>query len=155
MFLLLNQMAKLMTFYNERPSICSSPEPMAHYWWAYRIGRPPSPVHRPLSLNIFSETTGADWSLISYGVSMGWGNESLFNQSWSHDKDGYRAYNINGKNLKKSSSLEPKGRWPRNLVCGIGCSSTTKFVQWWPWVDLDLFYGKVKFGPLCFCMGKW
>ena len=23
-----------------------------------------------------------------------------------------------------------------------------------PWVDLDLFYGKVKFGPLCFCMGK-
>ena len=22
------------------------------------------------------------------------------------------------------------------------------------WVDLDLFYGKVKFGPLCFCMGK-
>ena len=24
----------------------------------------------------------------------------------------------------------------------------------WPWVDLDLFYRKVKFGPLCFCMGK-
>ena len=23
-----------------------------------------------------------------------------------------------------------------------------------PWIDLDLFYGKVKFGPLCFCMGK-
>ena len=20
--------------------------------------------------------------------------------------------------------------------------------------DLDIFYGKVKFGPLCFCMGK-
>ena len=26
--------------------------------------------------------------------------------------------------------------------------------KWWPWVDLDLFYGKVKFGPLCFWMGK-
>ena len=26
--------------------------------------------------------------------------------------------------------------------------------KWWPCVDLDLFYGKVKFGPLCFCMGK-
>ena len=25
--------------------------------------------------------------------------------------------------------------------------------KWWPWVDLDLFYGKVKFGPLCFCNG--
>ena len=23
------------------------------------------------------------------------------------------------------------------------------------WVDLDLFYGKVKFGPLCFCMGHF
>ena len=23
-----------------------------------------------------------------------------------------------------------------------------------PWVDTDLFYCKVKFGPLCFCMGK-
>ena len=35
---------------------------------------------------------------------------------------------IYGKNLKKSSSLEPHGRWPGNLVCSIGCSSTTKFV---------------------------
>ena len=26
--------------------------------------------------------------------------------------------------------------------------------KWWPWFDVDLFYGKVKFGPLCFCMGK-
>ena len=27
-------------------------------------------------------------------------------------------------------------------------------LNWCPWVDLDLFYGKVKFGPLRFCMGK-
>ena len=26
--------------------------------------------------------------------------------------------------------------------------------KWWPWIDLDLFYDKVKFGPLCFYMGK-
>ena len=25
---------------------------------------------------------------------------------------------------------------------------------WWPWVDLDLFYGKVRFGPLGFWMKK-
>ena len=25
--------------------------------------------------------------------------------------------------------------------------------KWWPWVDFDLFYGKVKFGPFYFCMG--
>ena len=27
-------------------------------------------------------------------------------------------------------------------------------IQYCTWVDLGLFYGKVKFGPLCFCMGK-
>ena len=38
--------------------IFSSPEPKAH-WCAYRIGRPPSSVRCPHSLNIFSsETTG-------------------------------------------------------------------------------------------------
>ena len=58
------------------------------------------------------------------------------------------------KNLKKSSSLEPHGRWPGNLVCSIGCSSTTMFVQiitiGWPWHilwrgqiwSLMLLYGK-------------
>ena len=44
---------------------------------------------------------------------------------------------IYGKNLKKSSSPEPKSQWPWNLVCSIRCSSTTKFVQMmtlgWPW----------------------
>ena len=61
---------------------------------------------------------------------------------------------IYGKNLKKSSSLEPHGRWPGNLVCSIGCTSTTMFVQiitiGWPWHilwqgqiwSLMLSYGK-------------
>ena len=44
---------------------------------------------------------------------------------------------IYGKNLKKSSSLEPKGQWPWILVCIIWCLSTTKFAQLmtlgWPW----------------------
>ena len=26
--------------------------------------------------------------------------------------------------------------------------------KWWPWVDLDLFYSKVKFGNLGFSIGK-
>ena len=44
---------------------------------------------------------------------------------------------IYGKNLKKSSSPEPKGWWPWNMICSIRCSSTTKFIQMmtlsWPW----------------------
>ena len=27
-------------------------------------------------------------------------------------------------------------------------------MTWWPWSDLELFYGKVKFGNLCFSKGK-
>ena len=44
---------------------------------------------------------------------------------------------IYGKKKKKSSSPEPKGTRPWKLVCNIGCSSTTKFIQMmtmsWPW----------------------
>ena len=58
------------------------------------------------------------------------------------------------KTLKKSSSPEPKCRWPWKLVCSIGCSSTTQFIQMmtlsWPWPvlrqgqiwSLMLLYGK-------------
>ena len=45
-----------------------------------------------------------------------------------------------GKSLQKSSSPELKGLWPWKLVCSIGCSSTTNFVQMmtlgWPWPSL-------------------
>ena len=50
------------------------------------------------------------------------------------------AMSMDSKNLQKSSP-EPKGRWPWYLVCSIGCSSTTKFVQMmtlgWPWPILQ------------------
>ena len=56
---------------------------------------------------------------------------------------------IYGKNLKKLSSSEPKGRWHWKLVCNIGCSSTTKSVQkmtlGWPWsilVPYTFVWGK-------------
>ena len=58
------------------------------------------------------------------------------------------------KTFKKSSSPEPEVLWSWNLVCSIGDSSSTKFYKWWPWVDLDLFYGKVKLGHLYVWMGK-
>ena len=58
---------------------------------------------------------------------------------------------ICGKNLKKSN-------WKANdLKCWYVASGTQvlpNLFKWWPWIDLDLFYGKVKFVPLCFCMGK-
>ena len=56
---------------------------------------------------------------------------------------------IYGKNLLKSSSLEPKGQW--NVVCSIEYSSTTKFVQVMPilrqgqiWSPMLLYAKKLK-----------
>ena len=56
---------------------------------------------------------------------------------------------IYGKNLKKSSSPEPIDRWPWNLVCSIVYASTTTVG-----IDLDLFYTKVNFGHIGFCIHK-
>ena len=40
-----------------------------------------------------------------------------------------------------------KSQWPWILVLA-------SLFKWWPWVHIDLFYGKVRFGPLCFCVEK-
>ena len=59
------------------------------------------------------------------------------------------------KTLQKSPSPEPMDRFPRNLVCSIwDPPAHHSFFKWWPWVDLEIFYGKVKFGNLGFFIGK-
>ena len=64
------------------------------------------------------------------------------------------------KTLQKSSSLGGGGgggvgadfheAW--HVVSGPPAHHS--LFKWWPWVDLDLFYGKVKFGNLGFSIGK-
>ena len=84
---------------------------------------------------------------------MGWGNESLFKQSWSHDQDGRHAH-IWKKPLKNILLLNQKAddlklgiqHWV--FKCYQVCSNDD------PTFERELFYGKVKFGHLCFCMGK-
>ena len=61
---------------------------------------------------------------------------------------------IYGKNHKNPSSQEPKGWWPWNLVCSIGCSSTTKFVQMMTWVDHDIFTARSNLVPYAFVWEK-
>ena len=36
----------------------------------------------------------------------------------------------------------------------LGTQAHSNLFKWCPWVGLDLFYAQVKFGHLCFCMGK-
>ena len=92
-------------------------------WWAYRIGRLLSSVCVYV-VNIFKHLLlrnhWTDWSQISYGASLGLGNEKFVPGPGHMNK--MAAMPIYGKTLKKSSFLEPKGRWPWNLVCSIGCS---------------------------------
>ena len=122
-------------------------------WWAYRIGRPPSSivVHRPHSLNIFSsETTGPIKVKFHMELLQDRGTKVCSNGPDHMTK--MAAMPVYGKNLKKSSSLEPKGL--KTCYTSLSARVLPSFLKWWPWVDLDLFYGKVKYGPLCFCMGK-
>ena len=82
---------------------------------------------------------------------MGWGNESLFKWSWSHDQDGRLP--MYGKNLKKSS---PETEMPMTLKLGMQ-HRMLEYYQVFSNDDPGLtltFYSKVRFDPLCFCMGK-
>ena len=56
---------------------------------------------------------------------------------------------IYGKNLENLLLMNHKAD---DLECWYTASGTQvlpSLFKWWPWVDTDLFYGKVKFGPVC------
>ena len=59
-------------------------------------------------------------------------------------------YGKNFKNLLQNQKSYDLETWH----VALGTQALQSLYKWWPWVDLDLFYGKVKFGPLCFYMGK-
>ena len=78
--------------------------------------------------NVFSsEITGPIEAKISCGASLGRGNEFVQTVLVTWPRWPPCPYMV--KTLKKSSSPEPKCRWPWILVCSIGCSSTTKIIQ--------------------------
>ena len=121
-------------------SFFSSPEPKAH-WWANSIPVTPASVVRPSVVRQHFQTSSPLkllGQLNSYFICrllrMG---ERKFVQmalvTWPRWPP--RPYMV--KPLKKSSSPEPEGRWPWDLVCSIGVVGPTKFVQMmilgWPW----------------------
>ena len=81
--------------------------------------------------NIFSEATGPIEA--KFHVELLWDGEKKVCSNGPGYMTKMAAMPIYGENLKK----EPKGRWPWNLVCSIGCSSISKFIQMmtlgWPW----------------------
>ena len=138
--------------------VFSSPEPKAH-WWAYSIGRYPSSVLCRTSFvvrlstfsNIFSsEATGPIEAKLY--VEVLWVGETKVPSNGYGHMTKMAAMPIYGKNLKNIFFSRTKR--PLTLNLGIQHCVLKYYQIWWSWVDLDLFYGKVKFGPLCFCMGK-
>ena len=54
------------------------------------------------------------------------------------------------KNLLRNQTVDDFESW----YAASDAQVLSSLFKWWPWVDLDLFYGNVKFSPLCFIMGK-
>ena len=142
---------------NQISCVISSPEPKAQ-WWAYRIGKPFSSlgvrvVCMSTFSNIFSEHR-TDWSQPNFMWSLLGTGEQKFVQTVQVTWPRWLPCPYLVKTLKnlllrnqKADDLEP---W----YAALGAQVLTNLFKLWIWVDLDLFYGKVKFGPLCFCMGK-
>ena len=131
----------------------SSPEPKAH-WWAYKFGRPPSSVirRRPHSLNIFSETA---WPIkVKFDMEPPRDGETKVCSNNPGHMTKMAAMPIYGKNLKNLLLRNQRADDLETWYAALGAQVLRSLFKWWPWVDLDLFYGKVKFAPLCFCMGK-
>ena len=61
---------------------------------------------------------------------------------------------IYAKNLKNLLLWNQKANDLETWYAASGARVLSSLLKWWPWVDLDLFYGKVKFGSLCFHMVK-
>ena len=109
------------------------------YPWSGIRSRPS--IHNFKLLHLWNRLTNQ--SQISCGASLWRGNESFYKWSRSHDQDGRHA----SKNLllqnRKSYDLET---WQ----AASGTQVLQSLYKLWIWVDIDLFYGKVKFGNLGF-----
>ena len=108
--------------------VISSPEPKAYRMVMLR--RPSVVVVcRPSTISkiFFSET--ARPMKAKFCVEHPWvGGTKVCSRDLDHMTE-MAAAPIYGKNTQKSSSPEPAGRFPRNLVCSIGDSSPSSFAQ--------------------------
>ena len=120
--------------------------------------RPSSVVRRrPSVVNNFKRlllrNCWADQSQILCGASLGRGNEILFAESGSHDQDGRHAH-IWSKPFKNLLLQNRRADFHETWYLASGTPAHHSLFKRWPWSDLDLFYGKVKFGNLGFSIGK-
>ena len=119
------------------------------YPWS---GVRPSVVHNFKHLLLLNPL--AYQSQILCGASLGRGNETLFDMhAGSHDQDGRHAH-IWWKPFKNHLLRNRRTDFHETWYVALVTPAHHSLYKWWPWVDLDLFYGKVKFGNLGFSIGK-
>ena len=58
------------------------------------------------------------------------------------------------KTLKNLLLQNQRADFHETWYVASGTPAHYSLYKWWPWSDLDLFYGKVKFGNLGFSIGK-
>ena len=93
--------------------------------------------------NIFSsETTGAIEA--KFHMEPPWDRETKVGSNGPGHMTKMAAMPIYGKTLKIFFSGTK-----RPMTLKLGLPNTTNFFKWWPLINLGLFYGKVKFGPVC------
>ena len=81
--------------------------------------------------------------------------------------DGWTKVCSNGPDHMTQMAVMPVSKTLNNLLlryqkaddleswyAASGARARPGLFKWWSWVDLDLYYDRVKFGPLCFCMEK-
>ena len=95
---------------------------------------------------------------------LGWLKSNLMDPPWDEETKVYSnspghmtkmaAMPIYAKILKLLLLWNQKSDDLGSWYTASGTSVLPNLFKWWRWVDLDLFYGKVKFCPLCFCMGR-
>ena len=90
---------------------------------------------------------------------MGWGNESWGMEVCSNgpghmNKMAAMPIYMYSKNLKNLLYRNQKADDLETWYAALSARVLPILLKRWPWADFDLFYGMVKFGSLCFCMGK-
>ena len=58
------------------------------------------------------------------------------------------------KTLKNRLLRNQKADDLESWYASSGARVLPNLLKWWPWIDLDLFYGKIKFGPYAFIWEK-
>ena len=145
-------MFALNVFLISSPELCSG--------WAIVITFRPSSVHpclrpcvRPLTFsNDLLWNRWANFAQISYGASLGWGNEKLLKWLRSVDQGGRHAHIV--KTFKNLLLQNPECLGAEPLQESSGMGGLPKLLKELLYVDVWPFYGKVKFASLCICMGK-